>query len=175
MSSGSDMPASIRQVEIPKSDGRVRPLGVPTVANRIAQMVVKRRLEPLLEPVFHCDSYGYRPGRSAHQALNVARERCWHQDWVLDLDIKGFFDHIDHDLMMRAVRKHTNCRWTLLYIKRCLKANVQMSRGEIIKSASPYHCSSRYILSIFEIPDGPRNRSLVQNLSKPDKCCIKCV
>ena len=80
------------------------------MADRIAQMVVKRRLEPLLEPVFHDDSYGYRPGRSAHQALTAARERCWRQDWVLDLDIKGFFDNIDHELMMRAVRCHTTCR-----------------------------------------------------------------
>jgi RNA-directed DNA polymerase len=134
MSSGSYMSANVRRVEIAKSDGRVRPLGVPTVADRIAQMVVKCRLEPLLEPVFHDDSYGYRPGRSAHQALSVARGRCWRRDWVLEIDIKGFFDNIDHELMMRAVRKHTDCRWTLLYIERWLKAGVQMPSGEVINA-----------------------------------------
>ena len=84
--------------------------------------------------VFHDDSYGYRPGRSAHQALSAARERCWRQDWVLDIDIKGFFDNIDHELMMRAVRCHTNCRWTLLYIERWLKASVKMPSGEVFKA-----------------------------------------
>lgn len=114
MASGSYFPPPVKRVDIPKGDGKTRPLGVPTVADRIAQMVAQRRLEPLLEPVFHADSYGYRPGRSAHDALRTARARCWRHDWVLDLDIKGFFDNIDHGLLMRAVRRHTDCRWVRL-------------------------------------------------------------
>ena len=88
-------------------------------------MVVKRYLEPLLEPIFHEDSYGYRPGKSAIQAVGKARQRCWRRDWVLDLDIKGFFDNIDHALLIRAVRKHTDCKWVLLFTERWLKAPVQ--------------------------------------------------
>jgi RNA-directed DNA polymerase len=94
---------------------------VPTVSDRIAQTVVQRYLEPILEPVFHTDSYGYRPGRSAHDALAVARQRCWRHDWVLDLDIRSFFDEIDWKLLMRAVRHHTDCAWVLLYIERWLQ------------------------------------------------------
>ncbi|WP_338084274.1 reverse transcriptase domain-containing protein [Cupriavidus necator] len=93
--------------------------------------MVKRYLEPLVEPVFHGDSYGYRPGRSAHQALNVTRQRCWEYEWVLDLDIKNFFGSIDWELMMRAVRCHTDCAWVLLYIERWLKAPVQMPDGAV--------------------------------------------
>jgi len=109
---------------------------VPTVSDRIAQMVVKRHLEPILEPVFHRDSYGYRPEKSAHDALSKARQRCWAHDWVLDLDIKSFFDEIDWNLLMRAVRRHTDCPWVLLYLERWLRAPVSMPDGTLVARES---------------------------------------
>jgi len=129
MSSGSYFPPPVKAVEIPKKNGGIRILGVPTVADRIAQMVAKLYFEPAVEPCFHPDSYGYRPGKSAIDAVAVTRERCWRYDWLIEFDIKGLFDNIDHELLMRAVRKHTDCKWLLLYVERWLKAPFQTQDG----------------------------------------------
>ncbi len=133
MSSGSYFPPPVKAVEIPKKNGGVRVLGVPTVADRVAQMVAKIYFEPKVEPYFHPDSYAYRQGKAAADALAVTRKRCWKYNWVLEFDIKGLFDNIDHELLMKAVRKHTDNPWALLYIERWLKAPFQMPDGTVME------------------------------------------
>lgn len=133
LSSGSYFPPPVRAVSIPKRSGDgERILGVPTVGDRIAQMVVKQLIEPDLDPIFLPDSYGYRPRKSALDAVGVTRERCWKYDWVLEFDIKGLFDNLPHDLLMKAVRKHVTCKWALLYIERWLTAPMQ-KEGVVIR------------------------------------------
>jgi RNA-directed DNA polymerase len=132
MASGSYFPPPVKAVAIPKKTGGTRVLGVPTVSDRIAQTVVKKVLEPILDSIFDENSFGYRPGKSAHDAVSVTRQRCWRYDWVVEFDIKGLFDHIDHSLLMKALRCHCDIRWVLLYAERWLKAPMQMSSGELV-------------------------------------------
>ncbi|NGX49431.1 MAG: Group II intron-encoded protein LtrA [Candidatus Anoxychlamydiales bacterium] len=132
LSSGTYFPPAVKGVEIPKKQGGIRTLGIPTVVDRIAQMTVKLAFEPCVEPIFLENSYGYRPNKSALDAVGVTRQRCWYYNWVLEFDIKGLFDNIDHDLLMKAVRKHTNNRWIILYIERWLKAPMEKPDGSRI-------------------------------------------
>lgn len=133
LSSGTYFPPAVKSVPIPKKSGGERILGVPTVADRIAQMVVKLEFEPQVEPYFLPDSYGYRPNKSALDAIGVTRERCWRYDWCLEYDIRGLFDNLDHELLMKAVRKHTECKWVILYIERWLIAPMQLPDGTLVK------------------------------------------
>jgi RNA-directed DNA polymerase len=133
MSSGTYFPPPVKAVAIPKKDGGERILGVPTVADRVAQMVVKLVFEPNVEPVFLPDSYGYRPRKSALDAVGVTRKRCWQQDWVFEFDVRRLFDNIDHDLLLKAVKKHTECKWVRLYIERWLKAPMQLADGSLVE------------------------------------------
>ena len=129
MSSGSYFPPAVKLVEIPKSNGGTRPLGIPIVSDRIAQMVVVMLITPSIEPCFHEDSYAYRPNHSAHDAVGKARERCWQYGWVLDMDISKFFDTIDHELLMKALRLHVKEKWVLMYIERWLKVPYEKLDG----------------------------------------------
>jgi RNA-directed DNA polymerase len=132
MASGSYFPPPVKEVEIPKKDGKIRKLGIPTISDRIGQMVVKEYIEPRLEKIFSPNSYGYRPNKNAHQALGSVRKNCWKTDWVIDLDIKGFFDNISHDKLMLAVGKHVPENWAKLYIRRWLATPVLTKSGELV-------------------------------------------
>ena len=131
MSSGTYFPPAVKAVPIPKKDGGTRILGVPTVADRVAQTVVAAHLAERLEPVFHPDSYGYRPGRSALQAVETCRRRCWRYGWVVEFDIRKFFDSVSWDKVVRAVEAHTDARWVVLYVKRWLAAGLRLPDGSV--------------------------------------------
>jgi len=132
MASGSYFPPPVKEVEIPKKDGKVRKLGIPTISDRVAQVAIKMYIEPRFEAIFSENSYGYRPNKSAHQALEKVRENTRKNDWVIDLDIKGFFDNISHEKLMLAVEKHVPENWIKLYIKRWLEAPILKKSGELI-------------------------------------------
>lgn len=131
MSSGSYFPPPVKAVEMPKAGGGTRVLGIPTVADRVAQTVAAARVEAVVEPLFHDDSFGYRPRRGVPDAAGRCRERCWKYDWVLDLDVQKFFDSVPWDLMIKAVGKHVTEPWVILYVKRWLAAPVQMPDGSL--------------------------------------------
>ncbi len=134
LASGSYFPNAVKRVEIPKGDGKVRQLGIPTVKDRVAQMVITRELEDIVEPLFSKNSFGYRPNKNAHQAIEQARTNCWQYAWVIDMDIKGFFDNIDHGLMIRTLRHYTDRKHIITYVKRWLKAPIQLNDGTQIQN-----------------------------------------
>ena len=136
MSSGSYFPKPVKGVEIPKKNGKMRLLGIPTIEDRIAQMVVRLTFEPIVEPLFYDNSFGYRPNRSAIDAVGITRERCWKMPWLIEFDIVGLFDNIDHTMMMKAVMWHTDEKWVILYIKRFLRTPIVMNDGELKERSS---------------------------------------
>ena len=136
LSSGSYFPPPVKEVEIPKKDGGMRKLGIPTILDRIAQEVVRTHLEPKLEPLFHESSYGYRSGRSCHQAVDQTLSNCMNNDWVIDLDIEAFFDNIDHELLLKALRHYCKDGWVLLYVSRWLKAGILQKDGNRVDRTS---------------------------------------
>lgn len=133
MSSGTYFPPPIKQVEIPKIGGGIRKLGIPSISDRVAQTVAKARIEKIVEPIFHKDSYGYRPNKSALDAVGVTRTRCWRYDWVIDMDIKGFFDNLPHSLILKSLKHHIKEKWIILYVERWLKTPVQLKDGAQIE------------------------------------------
>jgi RNA-directed DNA polymerase len=134
LSSGSYFPPPVLEKKIPKGDGKERLLGIPTVADRVAQGAVKIHLERILEPEFDEDSYGYRPGKSAHEALETCKRRCWKHSWVLELDIQAFFDCVRHDLILKALKHHQVPRWVMLYCQRWLEApSVESREQQVLK------------------------------------------
>ena len=136
LTSGSYYPNAVKQVSIPKKDGGIRKLGIPTLLDRIAQQVVKRHLERIVEPLFHKSSFGYRPNRNAHQAIKQANENSFNHDFAIDLDIKGFFDHIDHELLIKTVQHYCQDKWVVMYIQRWLKAGVVQQDGRFSATVS---------------------------------------
>ena len=143
MSSGSYFPPPVKAVEIPKPHGGgTRVLGVPCVADRIAQTVVAARLEKAVEPVFHPDSYGYRPRKSQLDAVAACRTRCWRKDWLIDLDVEKFFDSVRWDLIVKAVEAHTDLPWVVLYVKRWLAAPLQLPDGTLLERDRGTHQGS---------------------------------
>jgi len=163
MSSGSYFPPPVKAVPIPKKSGGTRVLGVPKVSDRVAQMVVKKVLEPELEPIFDPDSYGYRPNKSAHDAIAITRKRCWRYDWVVEFDIRGMFDNIRHDLLMKALRLHCKEDWVLLYIQRWLIAPLQQEDGSLTprdKGTPQGGVVSPVLANLFMLWTDPRSRRI---------------